>query len=154
MSRLALLIIILSMVLWGCAVQKPPAASSISSLPIREVKVGETILTVEVADTDLARRQGLSDRENLPNGHGMLFMFPKPGVYGFWMKDMKFPLDFIWIKDGVVTRVVANVPAPTPEAPQPVTLQPNSEVDGVIEVPAGWSLQNGIIVGMRVSSLP
>lgn len=153
MSRLALLAIILSMVLWGCTVQKPPATSSILSLPVHEVKIGEAVLTVEVADTDSARQQGLSDRENLPNGHGMLFMFPKLGVYGFWMKDMKFPLDFIWIKNSVVTQVVANVPAPTPQSPQPVTLQPNSEVDGVIEVPAGWTSQNGIQSGMKVTEL-
>jgi uncharacterized protein len=154
MSRSTLLAIILSMVLWGCAVQKPPTTSFVSSLPVREIKIGEAVLAVEVADTDSARRQGLSDRENLPNGHGMLFVFSKPGVYGFWMKDMKFPLDFIWLKNSVVTQVVANVPAPTPQSPQPVNLQPNSEVDGVIEVPAGWALQNGVKAGVQISGLP
>jgi uncharacterized membrane protein (UPF0127 family) len=154
MSSRVLSAIILSFALWGCAVSQTPITSSVSTLPIREIKVGEANLTVEVADTDSARQQGLSGRESLPAGRGMLFTFPKPGVYGFWMKGMKFSLDFIWIKNGAVAQVTTNVPAPTPQSPQPVTLRPNSEVDGVIEVPAGWATQNNIQNGMAVTMLP
>lgn len=66
-------------------------------------KVGEVIINdqkilVEVVDTWPAIYKGLSGRESLAENQGMLFVFPKLDIYEFWMKDMKFPLDIIWIQ--------------------------------------------------------
>src|SRR5882672_5260542 len=49
------------------------------------------------ADTDALRTLGLSGHSPLAADEGMLFIFPAPGEYGFWMKDMLFPLDLVWI---------------------------------------------------------
>ena len=52
---------------------------------------------VEIADTPVAQRQGLSGRSHLPVGHGLLFIFDKEGRHGIWMKDMLFPIDIVWL---------------------------------------------------------
>jgi uncharacterized membrane protein (UPF0127 family) len=53
-------------------------------------------LVVEIADNQFTRNRGLSDREILEEGSGMLFVFDKEGEYRFWMKDMLFPIDILW----------------------------------------------------------
>ena len=63
----------------------------------KTVCVKDVCVQAEVADTDASRQQGLMFRENLPEGQGMLFVFGTEGRYGFWMKNMKFPIDIIWI---------------------------------------------------------
>ena len=62
-----------------------------------KIKVGETTINVEVADTVKKQLTGLSYRKSLPKDNGMLFVFPEEARYGFWMKDMNFPLDIAWI---------------------------------------------------------
>ena len=52
---------------------------------------------IEVADTDASRQQGLSDRDGLCAECGMLFVFPQNGYYGFWMKDMNFNIDIVFL---------------------------------------------------------
>lgn len=66
------------------------------------------LLKVEIADTEEKQQQGLSGRDSLPQNSGMLFIMPMPGRYTFWMKDMKFPIDLIWIKDGKVVDIIQN----------------------------------------------
>ena len=75
-----------------------------------------TSLRLEVADTDASRTLGLSGRDSLDSGAGMLFTFDAPGIYPFWMKDMKFPLDMVWIDSGKVVDVVTLRP-PVPGGP-------------------------------------
>ncbi|NTV29258.1 MAG: DUF192 domain-containing protein [Candidatus Omnitrophica bacterium] len=66
---------------------------------------------VEVVDTTEGRAQGLMGRSGIADGKGMWFVFPEPGVYGFWMKNVSFPLDMIWLDpDYLVVHVEKNVP--------------------------------------------
>ncbi|HEY4528324.1 MAG TPA: DUF192 domain-containing protein [Candidatus Paceibacterota bacterium] len=91
-------------------------------------------LTIEVADTDVERIQGLSGRETLPLGTGMLFVFENPGIHGIWMKDMKFPIDIIWLdKDMSVISKELNVSPDT----YPQVFYPSREAYYVLEVKAG-----------------
>ena len=53
--------------------------------------------SVEIADMDVTRVLGLSGHAPLGDDEGMFFIFEHPGKYGFWMKDMTFPIDIIWI---------------------------------------------------------
>ena len=55
-----------------------------------QIKVGDDIFLIEIADTAEERTRGLSGRLGLTPNRGMLFLFPKPDLYVFWMKDMKF----------------------------------------------------------------
>ena len=103
--------------------------------------VAGTTLPVEVADDALERSRGLSGRASLQSNTGMLFLFEEPQLVSFWMKDMNFALDFLWIRDGVVVDITEHVPAPT-EDDLP-TYAPNQPVDMVLEVNAGWVASQG-----------
>lgn len=61
------------------------------------VNVGSHKVFAEIAGTPAARAKGLGGRSCIPADTGMLFVFDRPGTYAFWMKDMKFPIDMIWI---------------------------------------------------------
>jgi uncharacterized membrane protein (UPF0127 family) len=54
-------------------------------------------ISASVADTDDKRTKGLSGVENMSENQGMLFIFNYPSKQGFWMKEMMFPLDIIWL---------------------------------------------------------
>ena len=72
--------------------------------------VGGTQFTVDVASTNADRAKGLSGREDLAPGHGLLFAFAQEGFYSFWMKDMNFPIDIVWIdSDWVVRDITQNI---------------------------------------------
>jgi uncharacterized membrane protein (UPF0127 family) len=64
---------------------------------VKTLAIGTTTLNIEVANTNEAREKGLSGRSGLAPNEGMLFIFREPGYYGFWMKDMKFPIDIAWL---------------------------------------------------------
>ena len=68
-----------------------------TTLPTKDITVGTQKITVEVADNDATREQGLSDRDKLDEGKGMLFDFTNTDFRkpGFWMKDMHFSIDII-----------------------------------------------------------
>ena len=58
---------------------------------------GDIKIKVEIVDTVESRALGLSGREELKDGNGMLFVFDDVGKYNFWMKNMNFPIDIIWL---------------------------------------------------------
>jgi uncharacterized membrane protein (UPF0127 family) len=63
----------------------------------KTVTVGTTEIETEVVQTEAERAKGLSGRPCIEPNRGMLFVFDKPGQYPFWMKDMKFPIDIVWV---------------------------------------------------------
>ncbi len=67
---------------------------------------------IEVADTPKEREMGLSGRskENFKQDDVLLFVFDTPGDYGFWMKDMLFPIDIVWFDESMnIVHVEQNV---------------------------------------------
>ena len=91
---------------------------------------------MEIANTDAERTQGLSGRASLPAGTGLLFVFESPGKYGFWMKDMNFPIDIVWLGDGMLpVGIEKNV---SPDS-YPQVFYPPVPVRYVLEVNAGES---------------
>src|SRR3989344_7332267 len=64
---------------------------------IKYVKIAGQEVKVELALTPEEQTQGFSGRSGLGENEGMLFVFDTPGKYGFWMKDMLFPIDIIWL---------------------------------------------------------
>ena len=82
---------------------------------LQVVRVDEVAFPVELAVTSDQRAQGLSGRVFLDSGTGMLFVFEVESRLRFWMKDMEFPLDMVWIDaDCQVVDISVNVPAPAP----------------------------------------
>ena len=97
---------------------------------------GHTI-HLELAVTQGEKEKGLGYRDSLAADHGMLFVYDHPERYGFWMKGMRFPLDYIWINGNKVADLSRNIPAPANETTQPVSLAPGFPADKVLEVNAG-----------------
>ena len=113
------------------------------------VRIGGTTVRAEVADDDASRQRGLSGRDRLAAGEGMLFLLPDDSP-SFWMKGMRFPLDIVWIKDGRVVDVSADVPPPRgSNAPVP-TYSPDRPANRVLEVNAGWAADHGVRRGDAV----
>ncbi|MFH1246340.1 MAG: DUF192 domain-containing protein, partial [Candidatus Liptonbacteria bacterium] len=63
-----------------------------TALKEKTITVSGNVFTVEIRDTVLGRSQGLSGKDLLLDGRGMLFIFDRPSIYGFWMKDMRFAI--------------------------------------------------------------
>ena len=113
----------------------------------RTIQVGNNVVTVEVADTESERELGLSGHAPLPNGTGMLFVFDTDELWAFWMKDMQFPIDIVWIDAaGTVVTVAANV---SPES-YPTTFAPSAPARYALELPAGYAAAHGIAEGSKI----
>jgi uncharacterized membrane protein (UPF0127 family) len=105
---------------------------------------------LEIADQPEEARQGLSGRESLPENQGMLFVFSQPGNHSFWMKEMKFNLDFVFINGSQVIDLAENIPFPqSGESPQ--TVIANQPFDKVLEINQGMIQKLEIKIGDRVS---
>ncbi|MBI4054046.1 MAG: DUF192 domain-containing protein [Candidatus Doudnabacteria bacterium] len=113
-----------------------------------KVIIKNTIVPVELAQTPEERRLGLSRRKELLSGEGMLFIFPEKGYHSFWMKDMKFPLDLVWIDDGRIVGIDQQI---YPEESRVFKIYtPQEPVFYVLEINAGEAKRNGWEVGDEV----
>jgi uncharacterized membrane protein (UPF0127 family) len=102
--------------------------------------------SVDVMRTDAERARGLMSRQGLDEGQGMFFVFNAQDVYPFWMKNMFFAIDILWIdKNKRVVHIESNV-APCIVDPCPV-YTPAAKAMYVLEIPAGDAVKNGITVG-------
>lgn len=119
---------------------------------LAELRVGNVTIKVDVADTIGKQRQGLSGREKLPVDQGMYFPMGKAAQHSFWMKDMNFPLDIIWIRQGRIVDISENIPYPVGDQ-QPVTARPQTPADAVLEVNADFTEKYGIKIGNKVEVL-
>ena len=103
-------------------------------------------LGVEIASTSQEISRGLMHREGLDEGKGVLFVFGSERRHGFWMKNMKFSVDMLWISaDGRVVHVEHSVPA-CREDPCP-GYAPSEKAKYVLETRANFSAENGIDIG-------
>lgn len=110
----------------------------------KNVTIGNRVYELEVADTEAAREQGLSERDNIPSNGGMFFDFKSDGDWRIWMLKMRFNIDIAWLdKSGKIVFIKDNAePASYPEA-----YHPNAIARYVIEVPAGTFKAQSVKVG-------
>lgn len=106
------------------------AFSSLQSVP--RIQIGGEVFKLEIAETEEARSLGLGTRDSLCERCAMLFVFEKPEKHAFWMKDMRFPLDIVWLFENRVVHIERNVPADSREI-----LRPEASADRVLEFNAG-----------------
>ena len=120
------------------AVNVPAASDSMEwTLP------GETI-TLQIASTSAKEELGLGGRTSLSSTSGMFFVFDTPNTYGFWMKDMEFPLDIIWLdQDFNIVHIEHDLSPST----YPQIFYPGSPAKYVIEVNAGTADEFSLKVG-------
>lgn len=111
---------------------------------MRTVHLKGQVVRISVADTESTRQQGLSGRAGLAQDEGMLFVFPEDGKYAFWMKDMFFSIDILWLSaDGAVVYMAKNVSPST----YPNNFMSNTPARYVLELPAGYVEAHGVQIG-------
>lgn len=111
---------------------------------LQTVRVGDQVVRVSIADTHESRQKGLSGRDGLASDEGMLFVFPEDGMYGFWMKDMRFPIDIVWLSDDwKIVHMAENVSPST----YPQSFTSSEPARYVLELPAGYAALHGIGIG-------
>lgn len=143
---IALAVGIALFVFWDNRTKLPPVAA-LDTISKSTVTIGGTTIFVTIADTAALREQGLSGHPGLKSDEGMLFLFEHAGQYPFWMKGMLFPIDIIWISTD--WKIVTIAKAITPET-YPEAFFPEDPAQYVLEVPAGFSTQHNLSVGMPV----
>lgn len=110
----------------------------------RTVEIGGKTINVTLADTPASREQGLSGTKGLASDEGMLFIFPRDGKYSFWMKDMLYAIDIVWISsDGKVVYIVPNA---SPES-YPATFTSKMLARYVLELRANFVKTNNVKIG-------
>ncbi len=115
-----------------------------------DVVINEKVFSVSIMDTATGRQNGLSHRRPLSSDEGMLFVFEKEGFYGFWMKDMLFSIDIIWIDANLkIVHIENNVSPQT----YPKVFRPTSKSLYVLEILAGQSEISNIKIGDSVKIL-
>ena len=101
-------------------------------------------LRIELATTTAKQELGLGGRTDVPDGYGMLFVFPKDGYYGFWMKDTLVPLDLFWLDaDRKVVFIAPDVATTT----FPNVFYPSKLARYVLEMRAGFARAHLVATG-------
>lgn len=118
---------------------------------VLNTKTGEKIF-IEIASTSEAQEQGLSGKRKLMEfvrdqkirTEGMLFVFEKPTVLSFWMKDMNFDLDMIWMDENFkIVHITKNAQASSYNKQNPASstifTNGNNPAKYVLEINSGLS---------------
>lgn len=105
---------------------------------------------LQLSATEGERERGLGGLSKLAPDEGMLFLFPTPGRPAFWMKDMKFPIDIVWLSKGQVVDRYENAPVPPDPRHPDKSYLPEADGDAVLELPAGAFEAHHLTVGSRL----
>lgn len=117
-----------------------------SPLP-QKIRIGNTVIDLQLALTKTDQEIGLAKFSSLPENEGMLFIFNKPDTYSFWMKDMKFPIDIIWISEDF--KIIHIEKSLSPDT-YPQGYAPKDKALYVLEVNAGFSDTHSFTIGESV----
>lgn len=114
-------------------------------------EINNTKINLILAKSDKEKIKGLSGRKNLAQDTGMLFIFDKKDIYPFWMKDMNFALDIIYIDDQTVIDVIENAPPSKKDSPNLTIYKPASLANYVLEINSGVAKKLGIKKGTKIT---
>ena len=126
------------------------AVSGVNNIDQNVITIADVSIPVEVKRTPTELRSGLSGRPSLDSDTGMLFVFKTKALHPFWMPDMNFPIDIVWITDGAVVGVNKRVSNEF-NYDHPVFYKPPVPVDYVLEVNSGFLDQHKLRVGDKVN---
>jgi len=115
------------------------------------IELKDQRLEVLVAKTYAQQYRGLGKRDDLGIYQGMLFVHSSLDKYGIVMRDMRFPIDVVWLKDGEVLDIASNLQT-EPGVPenQLRIYRPRKPANAILELSAGWVEKNGVKIGDRV----
>ncbi len=131
----ALFVILITIVIVALSAQN--YLKTRSKTPI--ATINNHIFKLEIAKTPKEKEMGLSAKKTLEKDFGMLFPFEKPGYYSFWMKDMKFPIDIIYIRNDHIVTIHKNVKPPKNPNDRLLLYNSKEPADTVLEINAGLS---------------
>ncbi|HEX2013816.1 MAG TPA: DUF192 domain-containing protein [Nitrososphaera sp.] len=130
---------------------KPAGSVTPSGNGYRQINVtaNGVQLVADIASTGDQRSRGLAVKDSLADNQAMLFVFTKENNYGFWMYNMKFPIDIIWLDSN---RQVVHIehglePCDADSCP---TYTPDAKALYVLETVSGFAKEHGIIEGMII----
>ena len=112
--------------------------------------IGETAIKIDIADSYDERVKGLSGKSFLPDNTGLFFIFDNPGYHGIWMKDMRIPIDIVWLDDSL--QVVHLEQEISPNT-YPEVFKPNKKAIYILEVPSGFIYKNSIKIADQMTIL-
>lgn len=145
----ALVILVIVLIVWRLT-----AFSFDFNLPFISQKtaiINSTEIKLLVADDEKSKMIGLSNKRSLNKDTGMLFVFEEKGTHGFWMKNMKFPIDIIYLDDTTVVDIKKNVQPANKDAINPEVYVPKAPSNRVLEVVAGVSDSLKITEGSQIT---
>ncbi len=129
------------------AIEAIPVERS-DTTPKDTILIGGETFWVEVMKTRESQTKGLSGRASLGEHEGMLFWFTRDDSYPFWMPNMHFSIDILWIdKNWTIAHIEESVP---PES-YPATFASPIPARYVLEVPAGTLKQIGVKIGQKIT---
>lgn len=111
-----------------------------------DVSIGDVTFTAELAANEARRAKGLGGRQSLGENEAMLFKFSGNGFHSFWMKDMVFPIDIIWIQDTVIVDIQKDAAIPISQNDSQI-YTPENQANNVLEINAGLVERYGFKIG-------
>jgi uncharacterized membrane protein (UPF0127 family) len=141
-KKIPFYVLLVAIIVWIFCVL--PKDTNIKNIAKYKLEVNGKNIPLIVSDTEASRVAGLSGRASLVKGSAMLFVFDEPDTYGFWMKDMKFPIDIIWLdENNKIVYIEKSVSIDS----YPEQFFPPEKSLYVIEANAGFSDENKLEVG-------
>lgn len=114
------------------------------------ITIGDHSFKVTTATSQQEREIGLSKTKSLSQDQGMIFLFEKPDYYSFWMKNMKFPVDIIYINKDAIVTIKNNAQPPKDNKESPIIYTPTAPADRILEIQAGLSEKYNFKNGDRI----
>ncbi len=121
-----------------------------SSIHKSTVTIENKTFLLDVARTDNEKEIGLAKYNKLPEDTAMLFIFQSSDYYSFWMKNMKFPIDIIYIQDNKIVDIFKNVPYPKTKDEKLTIYTPKSKANFVLETNANLSTKYNFKIGSYI----
>lgn len=112
---------------------------------IKKIVLGNENFYSEVVSSPSRMYRGLGGRNDLCQSCAMLFQFSDSGKHSFWMKNMLFPLDIIWLLNDKIVHLEKNVPKDFSGI-----MMPSDKADQVLEINAGNIERLGIKIGDKM----
>lgn len=130
-----------------------PPRSAGTSEDFTQISIQTFKVNAEIANTNDKKREGLSKRESLSISEGMLFTYDKSAIYTFWMKDVEFPIDIIWISSNKkIVDIAQNAqPEPDKDDDELKRYRPRGDAQFILEINAGLSSAHNLRIGDPVN---
>ena len=144
MKRILIISFILLFVLSGCVIKEQKIKENYNN----KLLINNIPISVEIVSGVFEMQRGLSGRDKMCENCGMLFIMTDLGIHHFWMNEMIFSLDFIYIENNKIVEIFKNVPVYTES--DYTKINPTKNSDMVLELNAGFLDKNNIKIGDEI----